>query len=107
MNSEQKTRTVAIKPCRACTSGLLESDKFCRRCGAPQRYTTSRLYHPVSGPLVEAMVGAAPRRSSAWPSRSITRRIILPFVSVPIWMIIVLLSPLDAYASAKALTGRL
>jgi hypothetical protein len=85
---------------------LLESDKFCRWCGAAQVYTTTRLYHPISGPLVEAMVGAGSKETSALCG-SFTRRLVLALISIPIWMLIILLSPLDAYASAKALTGRL
>lgn len=106
MENEQ-IKTVAIKACRACESGLLESDKFCRWCGAAQGYATARLYHPVSGPLVDAMVGAAPKNDSGLRQGSFTRRVILALISIPIWMIIILLSPLDAYASAKTLTGRL
>ena len=131
--------TVAVKACASCAGGLLEYDKFCRWCGAPQLdfaasdqpisarsmkmasknlasnglspYTTSALdqssegaglYHRVSGPLVSAVIAGVSVGSSQDQSR-FTKRAILALISIPIWLIIVLLSPLDAYAAAKNL----
>jgi hypothetical protein len=118
---------VQIKPCGACAAGLLATDKFCRWCGVRQPgellstadtaggrnlvtqldYRTTPLsrdlYHPVSGPLLNAVTHGVARRARS----GFTRGIIQALISVPVWMIIVLLSPLDAYASAKILSGRL
>ena len=74
-------------------------------------YTTSRLaqagsevdlYRRVSGPLVSAVIASVSVNSSQSHSR-FAKRTILGLISIPIWLIIVLLSPLDAYVAAKNL----
>jgi hypothetical protein len=125
--------TMAVKACSACSGGLLETDKFCRWCGAHQldaaisqtlnsqmlatpaasselaRYTTSLLkpqgtdtnhYRRVSGPLVSAVIASVSANASPEQSRWM-KKAILALISIPIWLMIVLLSPLDAYAAAK------
>jgi hypothetical protein len=129
MNEMRQTETVTIKTCCTCSGGLLERDRFCRWCGARQTgdfaeaafvsagsaslYTTSALepprgksaaFRPVSGPLVKAMMAGmsagsgAPSYSRAW------RAVVQMLVSIPIWLMIVLLSPFDAYAAAKTIS---
>jgi hypothetical protein len=128
--NEQDARTVAVKACSACSGQLLESDRFCRWCGEAQsdgasgalyavsvppshqlaaRYTTSllverksNLYHRVSGPLVNAVVAGVASGELGDQGRW-ARRAMLALISLPIWLMIVLLSPLDAYAAAKNL----
>ena len=126
---EHQARTVAVKACGSCGSGLLELDKFCRSCGAPQldqvtqaqqtftgsaaahRFTTSSLanaargdvYRRVSGPLISAVVSGALAAPPAETVNPAVNRAILALISIPIWLIIVLLSPLDAYAAVKVL----
>jgi len=74
-------------------------------------YTTSALdqssagagmYHRVSGPLVSAVIAGVSVGSPEEQSR-FAKRAILALISIPIWLIIVLLSPLDAYAATKNL----
>lgn len=60
------------------------------------------LYRRVSGPLVNAVIEGVSASSPQVYSRFM-KRAILALISVPIWLIIVLLSPLDAYAAAKNL----
>lgn len=129
MDELQQAKTVALKACTACSSGLLEYDKFCRWCGARQREegftpdaiteaschsslcttralaggTRAEVYHRISGPLVNAvatgaLVGPATDNQSAF-----VKQMILALISIPIWLIIVLLSPLDAYAAVRNL----
>jgi len=108
--------TAAVKACTACAGQLLESDRFCRWCGGAQvgvervaaRYTTallveakSNLYHKVSGPLVDTMIANVAGGQLA--EQGWMRRLLPALVSLPIWLMIVLLSPLDAYAAAKNL----
>jgi len=59
------------------------------------------LYHRVSGPLLSAVVAGASRSATGELRSPFLQRAILALISVPIWMIIVLLSPLDAYAAAR------
>ncbi|MFY9555968.1 MAG: hypothetical protein WAV47_14760 [Blastocatellia bacterium] len=127
---EQDSITVEVKACASCASGLLERDKFCRWCGArqpflfhgntrdlqtiadsPSQYATSVLsisersevYRRVSAPLVSAVVTGALASSSNQIQSRVVKRMILALISIPIWLIIVLLSPLDAYAAVKGL----
>ena len=122
--------TVAVKACTSCGGGLLEYDKFCRWCGARQLdllashklnsapsmnltpgerspYTTSALdqqaglLNRVSGPLVSAVIASLAGSPDA--QSQFVKRAILALISIPIWLIIILLSPLDAYAAAKNL----
>ena len=76
-------------------------------------YTTASLeqvkartgsYRPVSGPLVSAMLAgvstghARPFYSRFW------RKAVFALVSIPVWLLIVLLSPIDAYATAREIS---
>ena len=130
----QDARTVAIKACSECNSGLLDRDKFCRWCGVRQpgfessainRSETAMneglislplgatvaitagqrgdVYRRVSGPLVNAVVSGALPAPSPEIHSAFLNRVVLALISVPIWLIIVLLSPLDAYAAVKNL----
>lgn len=132
MYESNQTATVAIKPCRNCGAGLFEESKFCRSCGAPQtrtlpsspetilagrdsvcvhnsttRLTQQKLYHPVSGPLVSAVVAGVPPNIPRSPANSLSKRILLTLMAIPIWVMIILMSPLDAYASARIIGSRI
>ncbi|PYT08783.1 MAG: hypothetical protein DMF60_03880 [Acidobacteria bacterium] len=130
-----QTTTVAIKPCLTCGAALIEESKFCRSCGAPQIQTVTassllatqagdpehrplqnyetaklsqdKLYHPVSGPLVKAVAAGVPANAAYSPASTVTRRMLLALMAIPIWIMIILLSPLDAYASAKIIGSRI
>ena len=132
MAEQDQTTTLSIKACKACGVGIIEQSKFCRLCGAPQeivivanplsvtgpisepttQFTTTRLstgsrYHPVSGPLVSAVVSGVPANLRQTTGTSVSRRILLTLMAIPIWVMIILLSPLDAYASAKIIGNRI
>ena len=117
---QQDARTVAVKACTGCNSGLLDRDKFCRWCGARQAIPESGglyavaptvalagartdVYRRVSGPLVNAVVSGALTTPSSDNQSAFIKRVILALISIPIWLIIVLLSPIDAYAAVKNL----
>ena len=121
-------QTVAIKPCCSCGAGLLEGSRFCRMCGANQlqaidaiitnseselrsSYITSKLsssipYHPVSGPLVQAVARGVPASASQSVAGDLPKRLLFALMAIPIWVMIILLSPIDAYASAKIIGQR-
>ena len=64
------------------------------------------IYHPVSGRLVSTLVtslGIAPAAQFCSP---LMRKIILALSLLPIWLIIVFFSPLDAYLAATSVTAR-
>ena len=60
------------------------------------------MYSRVSGPLVSAIVASVSANSSQMCSRFVKKAVFV-LISIPIWLIIILLSPLDAYAAAKNL----
>lgn len=100
------------QPSFAITSNQLKSGPVIDPAsGTLSPYTTSALeragakaglYRRVSGPLVSAVVASVSANSPQVYSRFM-KRAILPLISIPIWLIILLLSPLDAYAAAKNL----
>ncbi|HEY3138767.1 MAG TPA: hypothetical protein VGL29_22275 [Blastocatellia bacterium] len=124
---ESQQETIAIKACVACRSGLLERDKFCRWCGASQSDPLSltlvsarenasacetttlatgarpAVYRPISTPLVSAVLTGTLVGTSTVSQSPLIKRLILALVSIPVWLIIVLLSPLDAYTTVKSL----
>lgn len=134
MTETDEIRTAAIKACENCAAGILDRDKFCRWCGAlqsamtsglaatagsrplgvrePSRYLTTELtqvasktsLHRVSGPLVSAVVATLATGPASKPRRSLFAAAVAALLSVPLWLMIVLLSPLDAYAAAKNLS---
>jgi hypothetical protein len=113
--------TGELRQCEVCQAWPRECDKFCRRCGsrlgasgeiqsvgmATSARTTSRLsqdvYHRVSGPLV-AVVTTNISNHTAPLSNRFVKQLISALMSIPIWLIIVLLSPLDAYATVKTIS---
>jgi hypothetical protein len=128
MDTEHNAETVAVKCCVSCSGGLLEYDRFCRWCGVRQnselcsselfiaqptdrmdQVTGARdvgLCKSVSGPLINAVIdGMSPHNSVA--RGSLIRHAVMALVSVPIWLMIVLLSPLDAYAAARSLVRQI
>lgn len=137
MYESDQTTTVAIKPCPSCGAGLVDETKFCRSCGARQshsmtpdshtivsagnaereplqlqhyatrRLSEQKLYHPVSGPLVNAVVAGVPASVPGSPASSFSKRMLLALMAIPIWVMIILLSPLDAYTSAKIIGNRI
>jgi hypothetical protein len=134
MTETDDIKTAAIKACANCAVGILDCDKFCRWCGAlqgamtaslsaaldsrpialrePSRYLTTELgqlasttsLHRVSGPLVSAVVATLATGPVSNPRRSLFASAVAALLSVPLWLMIVLLSPLDAYAAAKNLS---
>jgi len=124
----QEAKTMAIKACHSCGGSLLERDRFCRWCSARQIEPTLRIesgaiemvsettpldqrpiaisYRPISGPLVRAATAGVWTAESSHLSGRIARSAALALISVPIWLMIVLLSPLDAYFVAKTVTDR-
>jgi len=135
MNHSDQITTETISHCQSCSAGLWVESKFCRYCGAaqerpatnmqeptvpignpgydsPDRYATTRLatpklYHPVSGPLVKAVIAGVPATTSHSRMTNLSKRILPALMAIPIWVMIILLSPIDAYTSAKIIGNRI
>lgn len=115
------TEQIAEKHCHTCATALLKRDRFCRHCGVRQLdVNTAETYvaclsecetkplsdrteelHSYSGQLIKLVTqGLSPRTAAQTRNRSL-RWLVCTLITLPIWMLIVLLSPLDAYTAAK------
>ncbi len=131
LDRQNQIETVDLKLCHACASEVRPRDRYCRRCGASQNLTVSSatapltepglrasgvsfvtapldaqsaendVYHRVSGSLVRAITAGLSSSASARLDSRYAKRAMLALISIPIWLLIVLLSPLDAYATAR------
>ena len=128
---KEMTETIGLKRCCDCTAELRDRDKFCRHCGARQGngYATStdltfagigetkplqgrptfqpcaESYTTYSGQLIRIVAESISARTPAQSAHGWLKRLICTLITIPIWMLIVMLSPLDAYAAAKAAAG--
>ncbi len=118
--------TVGLMQCHTCGAELLERDKFCRRCGVSQRLRTAgsgvaadrtdrseyetrplaggkSLGGSFSGMIVNFVTQSVSEGTSHCGANRWTMRLVGALVAVPLWLMIALLSPLDAYVAAKAI----
>jgi hypothetical protein len=126
MFASEMKETVGLTQCHTCRAELLESDKFCRRCGLNQNLCTAPLTvvddygagfeyetRPLrggasrggsfSGTLVNLLTQSVSERTSGCGANRWTMRLVGALVMAPLWVMIVLLAPLDAYVAAKAI----
>ena len=136
LNRQDEIETVDLKLCQACAFEVRLRDRYCRRCGASQNLTASLptasltepelgsggasyvtaplaapsadndVYHRVSGSLVRAITAGLSSSAAARLDSRYARRAMLALISIPIWLMIILLSPLDAYATARTVIRR-
>lgn len=59
-------------------------------------------YHAISGPLVKAITSSLLAQPVARNKKRWSRGLLAALISLPVWLMIVLLSPLDAYAAVRA-----
>jgi hypothetical protein len=86
------------------STGSSSSSRFLYATSELERVVErSGIYRRVSGPLVSAVVSGVSANSPQVSNR-FTQRAVFALISIPIWLIIVLLSPFDAYAAAKNLS---
>ena len=126
MFAPEMTETIGLTQCHTCSAELLERDKFCRRCGINQSLCTAPLTvvadhngrfnyetRPLpgganrggsfSGTLVNFVTQSVSERTSGCGANRWTMRLVGALVVAPLWVMIVLLAPLDAYVAAKAI----
>jgi ribosomal protein L40E len=63
-------------------------------------------YHKVSGPLVEAVTEGISAHAHSKFHSQLVRRSLSALISIPIWLMIILLSPFDAYFAAKHISSQ-
>ena len=103
--------TKDLRLCEACHHEARTLDKFCRRCGAKlvdlligePGSPASQPIKSISGALVAAVATGVSNNTGQIQSL-LARRVISALISIPIWLIIILLSPLEAYISARSVT---
>jgi ribosomal protein L40E len=126
MFAPEMTETIGLKQCHTCGAELLERDKFCRRCGVNQSLCAAPLTvvagqgvrfeyetRPLpggpnsggsfSGTLVNFVTQSVSERTSRCGANRWTMRLVGALVMAPLWVMIVMLAPLDAYVAAKAI----
>jgi hypothetical protein len=124
-NWSENAETVDLKRCHACSAELLDGHRFCRRCGAQYSnayatstdltYSSGGETNPLtwntgkhlsySGQLIRIVTESLSARNSTQRLNRRSRWLIFTLISIPIWMLIVMLSPLDAYTAAKSAAG--
>ena len=125
LTQQQPTEVIAVQQCSACATGFLKHDRFCRRCGVRQPEGNAPSTDPnrfwaretqlladrteelqsYSAQLIRIVTQNLSIRVSRQNTSRGFRRLICTLITLPIWMLIVLLSPLDAYTAAKAAAG--
>jgi hypothetical protein len=127
MINTQTKETNAIKQCPACDGALLEQDRFCRHCGVNQSdncvtaaltsdlsgYETKPLrknepiYQSLSGALINIVAQGISAKSLSYSAGRGLTRLIAVIAAIPIWLLIVLLAPVEAYSAARTITKQL
>ena len=121
----EEMETTALNQCPGCGAEPLMRDKFCRRCGTRRlnSYATStdlagtRVFETkplqsgeqrcqsFSGQLIHVVAQTMSTRTAARNQSRGVQRLICTLIAIPIWMLIVMLSPLDAIVAAKSAAG--
>jgi hypothetical protein len=123
----EERETTGLKFCHVCKAEARKpTDKFCRRCGARQIFDTAQfipnsLYltgetrlkspktavslHKLSGPLVKVMTEEISAQTSPKLKSPYSKGLFLALMSILIWLLMVLLSPIDAFIAAKGITN--
>lgn len=125
MFASEKTEMVGLKQCHTCGAELLKREKFCRWCGVGQCLRTAsstpvtgRTNRPefrvgllpggknrdgsVSGAQVNVAAQSVSKEISLFCASHWMLHLVGILVALPLWLMIALLSPLAAYATAKA-----
>jgi hypothetical protein len=63
-------------------------------------------YRKVSGPLVEAVATGISSRAIGKFHSKLIKQSLSALISIPIWLMIILLSPFDAYFAAKRISSQ-
>jgi hypothetical protein len=64
-------------------------------------------YQSISSALVRIVTQGVSNKAKLYEAGRGRKRLIAALTTLPIWLLIVLLSPMEAYAAAKAITRQL
>jgi len=121
-----QTEPVGGERCRACNRESTARDNFCRWCGAQQSddliacagaeclgQTTTILSQDEGTPRslsslpLEALTQAVTIKTGPLCMNRVVALVVAVLVAIPMWLLIILLSPFDAYLSAKTAWSRM
>jgi hypothetical protein len=126
MDSVEERETKGLKFCYVCRAEARKTtDKFCRRCGARQIFDTAQFnlnrqepavpahteslstavqLRQLSGPLVRVVTEEISAQASTKLKSPYSKGLFLAVLSILIWLLMVLLSPIDALIAARGIT---
>jgi hypothetical protein len=126
IDSIEERETKGLKFCHACKAEAQKmTDKFCRRCGARQIFDTAQFIpsqrnstgaaraesstapvslHRFSGPLVKVVTEEISAQASSTLKTPYSKGLFLALLSILIWLLMILLSPIDALIAARGIT---
>jgi hypothetical protein len=109
MASTQLIEPSETKQCHSCFTELPACDKYCRQCGIHQK--VPRDDDATVQLLSGALIGTLTQSLTAKTARSLPNpfgaRLVAAIAVLPIWLLIILLSPLDAYFVARVAKSRI
>jgi hypothetical protein len=122
MHTTEMIETVGLRRCPACDGEQLSDDKFCRRCGVSQslrpitsalesaKYRTRPLtddeqpYSSFSGSLVGLVTQGVALKTTGLRQNRWVMGTVCVLAAVPLWLLIIMLSPLDTYKAARTIS---
>jgi hypothetical protein len=112
MTSLQQTEE--LEQCRNCSNWTSAGDRFCRKCGIQrfvcgmQETTPLRVdEQSVSSRSLNRLQHHVVQTTGSLHLNRIGGIVVAVLISIPMWLLIVLLSPIEAYSSARAASSQL
>ena len=123
--SAVQMKTEPMKQCHSCSAQLPEYDNFCRCCGIVQRAAGDlpaqaeilesepavSVQKPVSQTLSSQLVISLTRnvalKTTPLRETRVGTKVVAGLMVLPIWLLIILLSPVEAYTAARAATRQM
>lgn len=99
----------ATKQCHSCFAELPTCDRYCRQCGVQQAVLRDEdaTFQLLSGALINGMTRSISAKTAQVVTNPFGARLVAAIAVLPMWLLIILLSPLDAYFAAKVATSRI
>ncbi|HKS41375.1 MAG TPA: hypothetical protein VJX74_12250 [Blastocatellia bacterium] len=69
--------------------------------------TQTETYESLSSPLVKTLTQNIATRTSSLRSNRFSMSIVAVLIAIPIWLLIILLSPIDAYTAIRAIASQM
>ncbi|NOT62546.1 MAG: hypothetical protein HOP19_20260 [Acidobacteria bacterium] len=100
------TETYETPASLALTLGLDDAPTYATAPLVTDPLAIEMMRRPISGPLVNSVTGSLHLPVTAQLQSRFGKSLLLALTSLAIWLMIVLLSPLDAYAAARVTVTR-